>query len=223
MNELQTTSTNTGVAVEIETLPSIDVVPIDERVEAHWKTEAGLYAVAYRTNLGHLCGYVSVPCFHPLYGVFGSDKTIYLPRKPDPVVGSFWIRLIAWFKSLFAERIPQSPEEVFDVHGGITWAEGSQTYPIASDRVWWFGFDCAHYNDAPDLSKADSSIAQMLGRIHRGGTVRTLDFVKEQCESLAMQIVCMTEPESLWEIFVRKTKSKIHDLRNRTPDVHEES
>jgi len=192
MNELQTTSTNSGIEVEVvinDNLPSVDVVPIDERVEAHWKTESGLYAVAYRQPMGHLCGYVSVPCFHPLYGVFASDKTIYLPRRPEPVVGSFWIRLIAWFKSLFAERIPQSPEEAFDVHGGITWSEGSQTHPVASDRVWWFGFDCAHYCDAPDLTMVSPNMAQLMGRIYRQGTVRTLDFVlhDQQTWEQAMQ------------------------------------
>lgn len=37
MNELQTTSTNSGAGVEVvinDNLPSVDVVPIDERVEA---------------------------------------------------------------------------------------------------------------------------------------------------------------------------------------------
>lgn len=37
-----------------------------------------------------------------------------------------------------------------DVHGGLTYAsEGTETYPIPSADYWWFGFDCAHCDDAP--------------------------------------------------------------------------
>jgi len=37
-----------------------------------------------------------------------------------------------------------------DVHGGLTYASNSNTYPIEDDR-YWLGFDCAHYMDGKDF------------------------------------------------------------------------
>jgi hypothetical protein len=44
-----------------------------------------------------------------------------------------------------------SPAIYFDVHGGITYANGGD-YPVESDGLWWFGYDCAHWDDAKDFS-----------------------------------------------------------------------
>ena len=36
-----------------------------------------------------------------------------------------------------------------DVHGGLTYSNKNAGYPDPDnkDNIWWFGFDCAHYND----------------------------------------------------------------------------
>ena len=45
--------------------------------------------------------------------------------------------------------------EDLDVHGGITYSEGNNNYPvITNDKLWWFGFDLAHYMDGKDLDLA---------------------------------------------------------------------
>lgn len=54
-------------------------------------------------------------------------------------------------------------------HGGIT-------YQKSGGDVTWFGFDCAHYNDASPL------------RPDRKGTYRDLPYVRAQVESLASQL-----------------------------------
>ncbi len=93
-------------------------------------------------------------------------------------------------------------ETYFDVHGGLTYAGGGKNgdYPVESD-LWWLGFDCAHYNDGRDFVTAKSlftddgesmkSIA-FLEDIERmyptDREIRTLDYVVDECKSLAEQL-----------------------------------
>ena len=65
-----------------------------------------------------------------------------------------------------------TPEYIFNVHGGITFSG-----PLQGDE-WWFGFDCAHHGDAT------------MYTTH--GIFRDLDFVINECESLATQIMEFT-------------------------------
>jgi hypothetical protein len=50
------------------------------------------------------------------------------------------------------------------------------------DRVWWFGFDCAH---AGDISPGYDSI---LGRSWPESTYKTIEYVKAQIADLAQQL-----------------------------------
>ena len=92
-------------------------------------------------------------------------------------------------------------EAFFEVHGGITYAGGGKKskYPVESD-LWWFGFDCAHAWDAKDYESAkwifkdDPKILNMLEwyeldgfQVH--GTIRTLEYVENECKNLADQLV----------------------------------
>lgn len=61
-----------------------------------------------------------------------------------------------------------------DVHGSLTYSDNSSEYPIKNSGLWWFGFDCAHYND---MTLWNSS-----------GVHRSLEFCVAECESLALQI-----------------------------------
>ena len=70
------------------------------------------------------------------------------------------------------------------VHGGLTYSGLCQGHichvpaPGASDRVWWLGFDCAHWSDT------------VPGMIQYGmrGTYRDLKYVKDECHDLAAQL-----------------------------------
>ena len=79
-----------------------------------------------------------------------------------------------------------SPEYVFEVHGGLTYSgnggdKRKGTYPVESD-LWWFGYDCGHAGDAP---APGSRMAQYRfdGDIHR-----TLEYCINECELLATQL-----------------------------------
>ena len=95
----------------------------------------------------HRCGYVEVPKGHPLFGVRYSEQCKALTNE--------------------------APEDVFRVHGGLTYSDADQPYPVTSDG-WWFGFDCAHYEDKTE---------------YFDGEERSAEYVVSECESLARQIV----------------------------------
>lgn len=60
-----------------------------------------------------------------------------------------------------------------EAHGGLTYSNASD------DGSWWVGFDCAHAGDAPDPT--------LPGYRERGDTLRSQEYVEEQCRSLCEQ------------------------------------
>lgn len=84
------------------------------------------------------------------------------------------------------DDVKQAYGEWIDVHGGLTFAEGESDYPAESDGLWWFGYDCGHLGDGTD------SVGPMS--IGLNGPVRSLDYCKAQCESLASQLLTAKEP-----------------------------
>ena len=105
----------------------------EEWLDGAWKTEpdkiqfvdeaTGLPCLIVRNNLGALCGYVGVDKNHPYYGKGYDD-------------------------------VPCT-----SAHGGLTFAGHCQKTDNEyegichkvedgeDDKVWWLGFDCAHYQD----------------------------------------------------------------------------
>jgi hypothetical protein len=70
------------------------------------------------------------------------------------------------------------------VHGGLTFAHpDTDCGKGGEDNAWWLGFDCAHWNDAPDPS--------LPGYEHRAlgttGMIRTTGYVAGECRRLAEQ------------------------------------
>ena len=65
------------------------------------------------------------------------------------------------------------------VHGGVTYSE-------EHDDGMWIGFDCAHYEDAPDPKFVNEDFKMVF---YKGGVVRTLEFCVEECESIAKQLM----------------------------------
>ena len=91
-------------------------------------------------------------------------------------------------------------EAYFSCHGGITFADGGENsnYPIESD-LWWFGFDCAHCDDAKELELAYERFPNYRERLAMqiecedrfridGTIVRTEEYVAEECKKLAEQL-----------------------------------
>ena len=85
------------------------------------KATNGLPIVIKRMKtLGHLCGYVGVPCEHP------------------------WYRIV--YSQCVNEGTDDTPESLIDVHGGLTFSSMGDRDLFPAD-YWWFGFDCAHFMD----------------------------------------------------------------------------
>lgn len=74
-------------------------------------------------------------------------------------------------------------DSIIDCHGGLTYSGGNDKYPIEAEGIWWFGFDCAHSEDAT-IDKTEFDFIYSIG-----GTVRTLEYVEVECESIASQLL----------------------------------
>ena len=72
------------------------------------------------------------------------------------------------------DNVKRVDGEWIDVHGGLTYADFSDERGAG---FWWLGFDCAHCGDAvPGLME------------HDGDIFRDLDYVKQECAKLALQL-----------------------------------
>lgn len=124
-----------------------------ERDKKQWMDKAtGYLCMIHRGPCGALCGYVGVPEDHPKY---------------------------------------EDPEDSLDVevHGGLTYAshcgeireDGSGICHVVDgeDKVWWFGFDCAHYADFTP---------KYPGLLSQEATYKNWAYVERQVLSLARQL-----------------------------------
>jgi hypothetical protein len=155
-------------------------------VEKDWTTHAGFRAVVILTEMGHRCGYVGVPKGHPLHGVGYSQDCDALTFPAEESIGKRGI-----IPLLCADGEKSSPEIVFDVHGGLTYSGGNDEYPVKSDDLWWFGYDCAHAGDAPSPEAVADRVRRMgaMFERHESEVHRTLGYCVGECESLAAQFV----------------------------------
>lgn len=161
-----------------------------------WVTKAGLPARVYRLSdkggpkkywREWLCGYVRVPPGHPLHGVDYNEPTLAIqpewileqPLGKRSPIAVFTALAIHGVKALNGESVARTPELLFDVHGGLTWSGKMEDDP----EGWWFGFDAAHYNDEIFL------FPELLGFQGSGRVRRSVDYMAEDCERLAEQIV----------------------------------
>lgn len=101
----------------------------------------------------HWCGYVGVNKEHPFYGKGYNDEIDDSGKKIY---------------------------EIFDVHGGITYASNKLHMQPEKD-LWWFGFDCSHYGDM-------SMFGQNNPPLNEIGVYRNKEYVIEETKSLAKQL-----------------------------------
>jgi hypothetical protein len=137
----------------------------DEPDKVQWTDDAtGLVCLTVRSPGGHWYGYVGVTEGHPFFGVDYTDTY----GKAD-----------------------------IDVHGGLVYSDFRQERddehgichtpePGQPERVWWFGFDCAH--------RGDRSPAYSFNRGPYDEEYRRLRYVQEQCASLAGQLIKVNQP-----------------------------
>jgi len=163
---------------------------MDYSIEKDWEYK-GLRCVVIASELGHRCGYVGVRKGHPFYKI-AYDSTIpqklrdkWKEMKEKPVGKRGVIDVLC--------HNPKEPKVgiLFDVHGGITFSEGDGKFPVVGEGVWWFGFDCAHYGDAKDMSimsEKYQKIELTYPSSFPGDIVRSLEYCINECESLAVQL-----------------------------------
>lgn len=144
-------------------------------IEKEWESN-GLKCIIVFQKWGYRCGYVEVPQTHPLFGKY---YTNYINDSTNVEI-----------------------KDYFNVHGGITFS-GELSEHSTTNKNWWFGFDCYHWDDIADFDLAHKyfpknnilSFAIKEFQIDSNSdceidcSIKTLDFVVEQCESLAKQLV----------------------------------
>ncbi len=70
-----------------------------------------------------------------------------------------------------------------DVHGGLTFTHPDEHCGKGGeDDAWWIGFDCAHWNDAPD-----PDLPGYNPEFANPGMIRTTAYVAAECRQLAEQ------------------------------------
>jgi hypothetical protein len=134
---------------------------IDEADKAQWiDPETNLDCLIVRSRSGALCGYVGISCEHPFY-----EKHY--------------------------DKIP----EINEPHGGLTYADFCQEEMDPSKgichipenerpvKVWWFGFDCAHFSDYIPVRYSMFSVDWESPCIYRD-----FDYVKSEVELLAKSL-----------------------------------
>lgn len=155
-----------------------DVMDKSEWLDGPWKAEPDrIYWIDEETKYpciirrspgsGALCGYVGIPANHPYYGA-----------SYDAV------------------------SEHAEVHGGLTYAsecDGDAEKGIChlsdtKDEVFWYGFDCAHFDDFMPLMEctmrkidipSKSSEFSIYGKHDE---YKDMDYVKNEVTSLAKQL-----------------------------------
>jgi len=129
----------------------------NEPDKTQWTTKAGLPGLLVRNRIGSLCAYAAVTPGHPPHGT-DYDKA-------------------------------QATYEI-TAHGGLTYSNTCQAdgpichtpEPGQPDDVWWFGFDCAHGNDA------SPGLEYVMGYFSFTRTYRDIHYVTEEVENLAQQL-----------------------------------
>ena len=145
----------------------------DEPDKMQWSDGVtGLPCLIVRNDLGSLCGYVGVTEGHPLFAIDYASCSLPTakPRGPEPDNESVFSE---WMKERRAAQLicdasdelnhcEHRPENMLNAHGGITFTNFGERYPefpergvyhesspgeTEPERVWWIGFDCAHYGD----------------------------------------------------------------------------
>ena len=160
-------------------------------IAMNYKVEEEFEAYGYKCavifhRMGHRCGYVGVPRDHPLYGKHYDERLpINVEDCPDlPVVNILAAMCLDTSKD---KRI--NIANFFQVHGGITYAKGEKNYPIESDGLWWFGFDCAHAGDSPDYDKVQEYFGETPFRYNTpDDVVRSLEYAVNETVNLATQL-----------------------------------
>lgn len=99
------------------------------------------------------------------------------------------------------------------VHGGVTYRGHAYNLPYNFDNdKWWFGFDCFHGDDLPDLEAADKYfgndkeyweirkfLVERKNVVSNNAEIRSIEYVEKQIKKLADQLSKYEKEENKWE------------------------
>lgn len=193
----------------------------DEPDKIQWvDPDTLLDCLIVRGPAGALCGYVGVDETHPLFKV-GYNKCSMPARGQSRYRRSGRIRGKDKMRRRPCDKYNCShrPESLLTVHGGLTYSNmcsGKICHVPEEgrpDKVFWFGFDCAHYMDeAPELRAAlrratappaEAALLELMNDFEKltaasvsseafdffeGATYRTAEYVIGHCQLLAQQL-----------------------------------
>ena len=125
-------------------------------IEKEWRSETGYICRVVASSMGHRCGYVGM-----------TNHSIYFGKK---------------YSDHF-EQLNDEPENIFAVHGGLTFSDKFDDSPL-----WWFGYDCGHCGDGRDLSLITNERVREIYADHNDGMIRDTNYCIQQCEKLAEQM-----------------------------------
>jgi hypothetical protein len=143
---------------------------------------------------GYRCGYVAVTPDSPLYGIeYTQDllsPELLQEIKFSQIGKRGLIDVFLWDGE--SSRISM----IVNVHGGITYSGSHHSYPTNQfDPVWWFGFDCNHYQDGKDLYLAKKYFHRVYEQFFEdwGYSCRSLGYCIDECKSMIDQIICVED------------------------------
>lgn len=148
----------------------------------------GYKCVVVFSDLGFRCGYVGIPKNHYLYKKSYSNKCLNFSDIKNEELKKRGIIPLLTFQCQ-EDKSKVSPDLYFNVHGGVTYS--GKLSDVLNDDLWYFGFDCGHADDKPDIRSAEEygMNNEVIGFLYtKTGKVRTQDYVESECRSLAEQL-----------------------------------
>lgn len=168
-------------------------------IESDFKHQ-GIRCIVVAYDMGHRCGYCQVEKGHILYGKGYSQNVPKLKHLLEKVYkmpvneaidkkGAINVFLRGIDKKA---KTKASPDILLSAHGGITYAGPAKHLELDG---WWFGFDCAHADDARDKSIMSAKMLEEFSHatLLFKGTIRTKEYVEEECKKLAEQLIIINK------------------------------
>jgi hypothetical protein len=125
----------------------------------------GLPCLAVRNPVGCWCGYVAVSEAHPWFEKHYTDKLVQIDCHNELTFSNFCVHN--------------------DKEHGICHMP-DQGEP---ERVWWFGFDCAHSGDL--MPAIEAKLGGLISLIYPD-TYKNLAYVRKGCTEIAWQLASVS-------------------------------
>lgn len=150
----------------------------------YWTGQHEGYALLAQRNFQKAwCGYVGIPLTHPHAKLSYGDR---VPVKTRNILIENQSPISIMIEAMAEDDGKLSIDMLYNCPGGITWAAEKEPFDNIKGPLWWFGFDCLHYNDLSPHQVFQNAVE---GRSHwLQATYRNLEFVKAALISLAEQL-----------------------------------